>query len=129
MWTIRQEQAEAFRQSALQKFEDEMVPLLQKLFPQTAQKLGEAGLRDVIRHGINRAREYDIVRQQDVGRYIALMMLLGPDFDRRITSGPVHAVLRDPCLQNSEVRTDALCNAALSALKRRTARTGRQPCW
>jgi len=129
MWTIREEQVESFRQVAVKKFEDEMVPRLTKLFPRTANKLGESGLRDVIRHGINRAREYGIVRRRDVGRYIAVMLMFGPNFDRRITSGPLYAALRDPRLRSSKARTGALRNAALWALRRRTARTGRKPRW
>jgi hypothetical protein len=130
MWTIRQQQLEVFRANALQKFETEMVGHLTKLFPQLSKKLGDPGLRVVISHGVKRAREYGIVRKKDVGRYIAVMLMFGPDFDRKKTSGPLCSVMRDPRLQNDpNARVAALCKAALWSLKTRTRRTGKKPNW
>lgn len=129
MLTIRQQQLDSLRQIPLGSFEDQLLPLLQRSFPRIANQLGEHGIRSVIQHGIDRASKYGIVRQKDVGRYIAVMMMLGPSFDQRITSGAISAALRDPRLRDSKARTDALCNAVLFALKRRTLRTQRKPHW
>jgi hypothetical protein len=129
MLTIRQEQVEAFRQAALQRFENKMVEELRKSFPKTSEKLKESGIRDIIRHGIQRAREYGIVRERDVGRYIAVTLMFGPNFDSKMSSGAMYYALRDPRFKNSRARTDALCECALSALKSRASRTGRKPRW
>jgi hypothetical protein len=129
MWKVRQEQVDAFRQNATQKFEDKMVKELKRFFPKSTARLGESGLRDVIRHGIKRSRGYGIVRACDVGRYITVMMMFGPRFDERLPSGPLYATLRDPRFSSAAARTDALCRAALGALRSRTLKTGRKPNW
>jgi hypothetical protein len=129
MWTIRREQFDVFRQHALRRFENEMVVHLQRLFPRLSEKVGNPGLRQVIQHGVGRAREYGIVRKRDVGRYIAVMLMFGPNFDQKKTSGHLRMVLRDPRFQSSEARTGALCKAALWALRKRTLRTGIKPNW
>jgi hypothetical protein len=129
MLTIRKEQVDAFRQEALLRFENKMVAELRKFFPQTAEKLGEPGLREVIQHGLRRAGEYGIVRERDVGRYVAIAMMFGPNFDQKTSSGVMYSVLRDPRFRDSRARTDALCRYALRGLRRRTLRTGRKPAW
>jgi hypothetical protein len=129
MLTIRQEQVDAFRQVAIRKFEDTLVEHLNRLFPQLAVRLGESGLRNVIQYGIRRAREYGIVCQRDVGRYIAVMLMFGPNFDQKRSSGPLYAVLRDPRFESPAARTGALCKAASQALGIRTRRTGKKPNW
>lgn len=129
MWTIRQDQVERLKQDRRQKFEDEMVPRLTKLFPQTVKRLDESVLREAIRYGIERARGYGIVRRRDVARYIAVMFMFGSRFDQRIASGPLSVALRDPRLRSSRARADALCKAAVWAIRSSTARTGKKPCW
>jgi hypothetical protein len=129
MLTVRSEQLSAFRHAAARRFESSLVKALQPLFPLMTRKLGELALRDIVRHGITRAREYGIVRQRDVGRYLAVMMMFGPDFDLRPSSGWLYTILRDPRLSNSAARTDALCREASKALRDRTHRTGRKPTW
>jgi hypothetical protein len=129
MLTMRQEQVEAFRQNALRKFEDTLVEHLNRLFPQLASRLGDSGLRNVIQYGVRRAREYGIVRQCDAGRYIAVMLMFGPNFDQKRTSGPLYTTLRDRRFGSSAARTDALCKAASEALRIRTRRTGKRPNW
>jgi hypothetical protein len=129
MLTMRQNQVEAFRHVAVQNFENRVSSHLKQFLPQLTERLGESGLRDVIQHGIKRAREYGIVRQRDVGRYIALMLMFGPYFDEKVSSGALYTILRDPRLRSSAARTAALCSAAVEALRSRTQRTGRKPIW
>jgi len=126
---IRAEQMRVFTQAAERRFADQMVEHLRKLFPRVSGKLGEPGLREVVQSGISRAGEYGILRQRDVGRYIAIMLMCGPNFDSKPGSGPLYAALRDPRFTGSRARTEALCQAALRGLKNRTVRTGRRPNW
>jgi hypothetical protein len=81
MWTIRQEQAEAFRQYHLQKFEDEMVEHLNDFAPKFCEVRGEPCIRRVIRIGIERAAKYGFTNRGPVRFYIELMISLGSDFD------------------------------------------------
>jgi hypothetical protein len=126
---IRTEQIKAFAKTAERRFENDIVMLLKGIFPRVSSKLGETGLREVIQHGIARACLYGIVRERDVGRYIAIMMMFGPDFDTKPNSGPLYNVLRDPRLTGSRLRSDALCQAALIGLRIRARRIGRKPVW
>lgn len=129
MLTMHQEQVDAFQEAARQRFENKMVEELKKFFPKLSAKLGAQGLRDVIRHGTTTAREYGIVRQCDVGRYIAVTLMFGPNFDKKVSSGPLYETLRDARLGGPAERTNALCRAAVQALRSRTLRTGKKPNW
>lgn len=129
MLTIRQDQVDAFRQNALRNFEEKIILELKELFPHFTQKLGESGLRDVVKHGILKARRYGIVRRCDVGRYIAIMLMFGPNFDQKPSSGPLFTTIRDPSFRSAVTRTNALCQAALQALTIRTLRTGIKAKW
>lgn len=81
MWTIRQQQADTFRQTALQKFEDEMVEHLKKFSPQHCKAAGEPAVREVIRMGIENARKYGFTNRGPVRFYIELMFMFGSYFD------------------------------------------------
>lgn len=129
MLTIRREQMEVFKQGASRNFEDAMVQHINNLFLRLARRVGEPGLRDVIRYGIRKAHQYGIIRQCDIGRYIAIMLMFGPHFDEKATSGPLQAVLRDPRFRTSIARTNALCAAAAKGLRIRARRTGNKPQW
>lgn len=111
MWTIRQDQAEAFRQHHLKKFEDEMVEHLQKFCPRYWSVMGEADGRRVIQLGIERARKYGFTNRGPVRFYIELMLLFGSDFD----TDPQHLwaskVLNDPENLDPAVRAHRLFNA------------------
>ena len=126
---IHASQMKAFSEAAERRFADELAAHLSKLFPRLYGKIGDPGLREVIQHGVRRAREYGIVRERDVGRYIAVTMMFGPNFDKKRSSGEMYSVLRDPRFKDSRSRTNALCECALRGLRSRVLRTGRKPCW
>ena len=81
MLTIRQDQAEAFRQYHLQKFEDEMVEHLKKTQVEHWKVMGEADGRKVIRLGIEQAAKNGFTRRGPVRFYIDLMFTFGSFFD------------------------------------------------
>ena len=81
MWTIRQEQAEAFRQNALQKFEDEMVEHLQGFASGHWMVIGEKTGRLVIQLGLKNAGQYGFTNRGPVRFYIELMFMFGSYFD------------------------------------------------
>lgn len=128
-WRMRQEQLQAFKTAHIQRFEQQMVEQLRSSFPRLAAKLGVPGLREVIRHGINRSRNYGIVSQRDVGRYIALMFMFGPDFDLKASGNSLRAILQDSRFTTSTARVDALCKEALRVLGNRTRTRRRKPNW
>ncbi len=126
---IRSEQIEAFEQAARQRFADRMVEQLKSNFPRRSIRLGDVGLRAVIGHGVEQSSKYGIVRERDVGRYIAVMMMYGPYFDEQKASGSLYTVLRNPRPISSQARTEVLCRSALAKLKAWTTATGRKPLW
>src|SRR3954454_24480566 len=81
MWTIRSEQFDVFEQAALSHFEDDMVRHLREFAPAHAKGVGDAGLRRVIRVGIERAKSYGYSLRGPVRFYIELMIQFGSDFD------------------------------------------------
>jgi hypothetical protein len=84
MFIMKDRHFEAFKRIAQQGFEDRLVIHVRDRFPAECDALGEDGVRDRIRDGIDRAARYDIVAERDVCRFIRFMFGIRPDFD---TSG------------------------------------------
>ena len=78
---IHPTQYEMFSQAARRHFEDRMVQRVGALFPDDHEGLGEAGVRDVVRGGVDAARRHGIEEERDVAHYIDLMFHLSFDFD------------------------------------------------
>lgn len=91
MFAIRREQVEILEEAATKKFEDLMVVHLSGAFKEECQSLGETKVRGLIQLGIRRSRAYGIATERDVCKYVEVMFILGPDFDR----DPRHAWARD----------------------------------
>jgi hypothetical protein len=81
MWTIRQEQTEAFRQHHLQKFEDEMVEHSKEFAPPICKVIGDEQLRAVIGSASGRAGAYGFTNRGPIRLYIEMMFLFGSAFD------------------------------------------------
>lgn len=81
MLIIRDEQMAVFREHALKKFELQMVSHFNRYLPKQTKALGNKDLRSLIRDGMNKATIYGFAIEYDMSRYIALMLLLGPQFD------------------------------------------------
>jgi len=107
MWTIRQEQAETFRQHHLRKFEDEMVEHLAKFAPKHWKSICEQSGRQVIRLGIAQAKKYEFKMRGPVRFYIELMFMFGSDFDTDPQCSWASAVLNAANLDEAE-RSDRL---------------------
>jgi hypothetical protein len=110
MWTIRQDQTEAFRQYHLQKFEDEMVEHLNKFSPQHCKVAGELAVRQVIRTGIASASKYGFSNRGPVRSYIELMFAFGSYFDTDPQHPWASAVLSDRENVDQKVRANRLWN-------------------
>jgi hypothetical protein len=81
MWSIRQEQTEAFRQYHLQKFEDEMVIHSKEVSPRLCKILGDKQVRTVVHAGMDRARGYGFTNRGPIRLFIELWYLFGSAFD------------------------------------------------
>ena len=94
MWTIRQEQTEAFRQHHLQKFEDEMVEHSKKFAPPICKVIGDDQLRVAIRSAMQRAAGYGFTYKGSLRLFIEMMFLCGSGFDTDPQYPAVGEVLR-----------------------------------
>src|SRR5215813_5278770 len=111
MWTIRDAQADTFRQTALQKFEDEMVEHLKNFSPQHCKVAGEPSVRQVIRMGVEHARKYGLTNRGPVRFYVELMFMFGSYFDTDPQCPWASAVLMDPEKVDQTFRADRLYSA------------------
>jgi len=105
---LRKEQIEAFSAAARQEFEDRMVEHLNEFFPRHCKAMGEEGVRQEIRHGVARARTYEITSQRDVCKYIDLAFVYGRDFDTNPKLPWAGRILNDPSFINASERTSEL---------------------
>jgi hypothetical protein len=99
MWTIRQEQTEAFRQHHLQKFEDEMVEHSKNFAPPICKVIGDEQVRVAIRSAMLRANGYGFTNRGPLRLFIEMMFLCGSSFDTDPQYAVVGRVLRSPADQ------------------------------
>lgn len=81
MWTIRQEQTDAFRQHHLQKFEDDMVEHSKEVAPVLCKLIGDEYVRPAVHRGIKQAQAYGFTNRGPIRLFIELKLLFGSSFD------------------------------------------------
>jgi hypothetical protein len=81
MLTIRAEQMTSLERCTLTAFEEDMLAHLREFAPLHCKVIGESGVRDTIRLGIERAKRYGLSNRGPVRFYIELMFMLGSHFD------------------------------------------------
>lgn len=79
-----------------------MVVHLQQEYPEETNRRGEEGLRALVREGIEAARKYNVVLERDVAGYIALMLVVSPNFDESPETPWAKAILTDRDLMPRE---------------------------
>jgi len=93
---IRKEQIEAFEFAALARFESRLLNHVHEYFPKHWRLVGEHGLRQVIRLGIERGGRYGLSTERDIYLYVSLMLYLGCYFDDDVQLPWVRRSLREP---------------------------------
>ena len=116
MLKIRPEQFAVFQKASSEDFQDRMVSHIKQFFPQSMERLGEPGVRDLIRYGIQRSATYQFHLEPDVCNYIDLMVVFGRDFDRDPALPWASSILNDHALQGAAVRVSEL-HKAVAALE------------
>ena len=106
MLKIRKEQMEVFEQAAIRNFEDEIVEHLKKFSPRHCEVIGDNGVREVIRPGIDRAEKYSLTNRGPVRFYIELMFMFGSDFDTDPQLPWAGKILNDPMAVDQMERAD-----------------------
>jgi len=82
VFKVRREQMDAYREAALRDFEHRVVQHVERCLPDRLATMGEDGVRRVIRSGIDRAATHRITAEQDVCRFIDMMLVFGAEFDQ-----------------------------------------------
>lgn len=106
---IRQEQMLTLSEASRSEFADRVAEHLQRCFPVDCEALGQKGLHEVIRYGVERAASHGIDLQRDVCKYIDLMFAFGRDFD---TFPWAFRILREDTLRDSTVKLERLFSEA-----------------
>jgi hypothetical protein len=114
MWTVRQDQVEAFRQYHLQKFEDEMVEHSKEFSPILSKLLGDEQLRVALRAAMLRANGYGFTNRGPLRLYIEMMFLCGSAFDTDPQYAEVGEVLRSS--EDQMVRAERIHQGTLEYL-------------
>lgn len=116
MWTLRQEQIEAFAAVRRRAFAERVLPLLRKHWPEECAALGEAAARERIESAVVRARRYGVVKEYDVLRFVNMTFALHEDFDTDERYPWAAAFLNDPGIPGTR-KMDRLCELTLEALR------------
>ena len=112
MLIIRAEQMATFKHYMLKSFEDDLVVHLNRYLPKQSADLGEEALRGFIREGIHKAKSHGFTIEYDISRYIALMLLLGREFDMDDKLPWASEILADERLGGGRKTMDALYEKA-----------------
>lgn len=109
MLVIRNAQMQAF---TIPMFLNWLEGHLRRFFPDKCEALGPRGLRELMSHGLERARSYGFTAEQDLCRYVDVMMAFGRDFDQQLDWAT--DILRDPSIRVPAMRMELLHEAALA---------------
>ncbi|HLJ87062.1 MAG TPA: hypothetical protein VKZ53_09570 [Candidatus Angelobacter sp.] len=108
MWTIRQQQLDAFHRQHLLQFEDSMALHLSQFAPKHWRVIGDQTGREVIRFGIDQAKRYGFTNRGPVRFYLELMFIFGSYFDTDPQLPWIRPLLNPAENANQMVRADRL---------------------
>lgn len=111
---LRGPQVEALRVSSSEGFVERVQAHLRAFFPAECERLGSAAaLREVVRHGLGRARGHGLRSQREACKYLDLMFAFGRDFDRDPRLGWVAPILEGHTHDLTRSTVDRLFEQAL----------------
>jgi hypothetical protein len=101
MFTIRKEQAEAYRAEMMNSFEQRAVAHLREHLPELTARSSDPELTERIRSCVPRARAHGLTTETQIAHFVNVTLLAGQDFDR----DPSHPWASD-VLENSRLTAD-----------------------
>lgn len=113
---IRTTQIEAFESAEAAYFAPRMVQYLKEAFPKHCSFLGEDGIHEVIRYGIEQGRAYGFTQQSAVNLFIDLTLLLGRFFDTDVQMPWASEILIDQSFEDELTKAQRLHAAAIEYL-------------
>jgi len=119
MLTISPAQMEAFTRAERAVFADRLAAHVRAGFPDEADRLGPAGLRDLVDAGVVKAAAHGIEIEADVSMYVVLMAGFGPDFETDPAHPWARQVLQNPEYADPSDKAAYLFEAGLEEARRR----------
>ena len=116
MLVMRETQMATFEQAAIHNFENRLLEHLKEFFPRHCEIFGEEQVRKVIRLGIERAEQYELVSERDLHLYVGLMFMLGSYFDQDPQLPWAAKILKDENIADPSDRIDQLHDRAMAFL-------------
>ena len=117
MLTIRAEQLAVFEKSSSPEFALRMEEHVREAFPKHSGFLGDAGVREIVRYGVEQGRASGFSTQSPVQLFIDLTLLLGREFHSDPQLPWAREVIEDHALFPDELsRAERLHAAALEYL-------------
>ena len=118
MFVMRKRHMDGFAKSAAETFEDRMVGQLNSRFPAECNELGDEGVRQRIRDGVDRSATYEIRTERDVAHFIRLTFGLGPKFDTSRKTSWAKEILQDTQVPAGQRLTNIGQTARTKGVKR-----------
>ncbi len=109
MLTIRKEQMNVLSSYMLKSFKDRMFKHIAADFPKQYKELEEAGTRDLVQQGIEKANKHGIERECDVATLIELMVEFSPAFEAHPGRAWAPRILKHPTL-SGQAKVESLCH-------------------
>src|SRR5215204_1684373 len=108
MLVIRNKQMQTMQQFSLDGFEDEMVEHVKEFAPKHSEVIKDEGVREVVRLGIERSKNYGFTNRGPVRFYIELMFMFGSHFDTDFQLPWAGGTLNNEVIQDQTQRADIL---------------------
>ena len=110
-------QMSAFEAPMRRRFEQQLVEHIRQYHPEQHSALSTDEVLEAVRYGIRRAAAHGITREQDITRFVDVMMVLGRDFDDEPRLPWAKQILQDESLGEPGERLGELVRAALAFLR------------
>jgi hypothetical protein len=108
MLVIRKEQMKVLSEYVRNSFEKSAVDYVEKKHPEKFAEMGESYTRTLVRFGIGKASKYDIHAQEDILRFISLMVTIDQGFDDLDEMSWAREILDEEAFDGSE-KMELIC--------------------
>jgi len=102
MLVIRKEQMRVLNEYARNNFEKRAVDYVAREHPEQFAEMAESYTRTLVRFGIGKASKYDIHAEDDILRFIGLMVTIDPGFDDLDEMAWAREILDEEAFDGSE---------------------------
>lgn len=116
--SVREVPIQDFSPSVTGDIEPKVISQLQKIWPKKCEDLQNRTLRQLMRHALESAKEYNITNDRGIMIYTGLMFMLGSGFDKDPQFPWAALVLNDESITNESAKVDKLYKEAMAFLEK-----------